>query len=80
MENRQYYFLPEDKDIPKKYRGQLCCIGVLSKYEKYSFDMVRVNIKGKYNDWYKFAISQSRLIPVQREIADIMEGYDIPPL
>jgi len=74
MTEKQYYLIPEDTDIHPKYRGKLCCVAVLSKYERYSFDMVRVNIKDTRN---RFTISQSRLIPVTNEVADIMEGYKI---
>jgi hypothetical protein len=74
MEDRQYYLLPTDADIHPNYRGELCCIAVLSKYEGHSFDMVRVNVK---DTRYRFTISRSRLIPVTNEVADIMEGYKI---
>ena len=78
MTEKQYYLIPEDTDIHPKYRGELCCVAVLSKYERYSFDMVRVNVKDKMsNSWNRFTISQSRLIPVTNEVADIMEGYKI---
>ena len=78
MEDRQYYLIPSDEDIPEKYRGELCCIAVLSKYGGYSFDIVRVNFKNyKNSKWNRFTISQSRLIPVVKEVADVMEGYDI---
>ncbi len=78
MDDRQYYLIPSDEDVPVKYRGELCCIGVLSKYEKYSFDMVRVNFQNyKNSKWNKYVISQSRLIPVTKEVADIMEGYKL---
>ena len=74
MTEKQYYLIPEDTDIHPKYRGELCCVAVLSKYERYSFDMVRVNIK---DTRHRLTISQSRLIPVTNEVADIMEGYKI---
>ena len=77
MTEKQYYLLPTDADIMPQLRGELCCIALLSKYEGYSFDMVRVNVKGKNNKWHRISISQSRLIPVTNEVADIMEGYKI---
>ena len=77
MEDKQYYLIPSDEDIPLKIRGQVCVIGVLSKYEKYSFDMVRVNTPNNDNRWHRSVISKSRLIPVTKEVADIMEGYKL---
>jgi hypothetical protein len=74
MTEKQYYLLPTDADIHPNYRGELCCVAVLSKYKGYSFDMVRVNVK---DTRHRLTISQSRLIPVTKEVADIMEGYKI---
>jgi septum formation topological specificity factor MinE len=76
MEDRQYYLLPTDADIMPQLRGELCCVAVLSKYGGYSFDMVRVNVKDARHR-HRLTISQSRLIPVTNEVADIMEGYKI---
>jgi len=77
MEDKQYYLIPSDEDIRPHLRGQVCVIGVLSKYEKYSFDMVRVNIPDNPSRWNRTVISKSRLIPVTKEVADIMEGYKL---
>lgn len=78
MEDKQYYLIPSDEDIRPDLKGQVCVIGILSKYEHYSFDMVRVNTLDNLSSrWNRVVISKSRLIPVAKEVADIMEGYKL---